>query len=375
MSAERTGGAPIPELRDRLDEIDARILELIAERQSLVTQIGERKHREGKALRDYGREREVIERGMRRAERLGMPGHIARDILERLIFHSLSNQEQRQLVSSRHGAGRRALVIGGLGRMGDWLARYFDTLGYTVEIADPGARESLFPVVADWRDTGFDHDVIAVAAPLRASNTILKELAGQRPAGLVFDIGSLKGPLEEGLAAMSDAGCRITSVHPMFGPGELMLSGRHILFVDAGHGEATREARALFAHTAADCVELGIGDHDEVMGWVLGLSHLVNIAFATALQRSGETVPMLKQISSTTFNEQLRVASQVVSENPHLYFEIQQGTAERVDAVQAFTAALDDLMASIGAGDEAEFADIMIRAFEHLDGNDGEHAA
>ncbi|NIP19119.1 MAG: prephenate dehydrogenase/arogenate dehydrogenase family protein, partial [Xanthomonadales bacterium] len=239
MSADTPGpGFAIAALRERLDAIDARILELVAERQELVTRIGESKHREGRALRDYGREREVIEKGMQRAEALGMPGAIARDILERLIHHSLSNQEQRQLVASGHGAGLRALVIGGKGRMGDWLARYFDALGYAVEIADPAPGESLFREVGDWRETPLDHDVIAVAAPLRASNTILGELATHRPSGLVFDIGSLKGPLQEGLEAMRKAGCRITSVHPMFGPAELMLSGRHILFVDAGNADA-----------------------------------------------------------------------------------------------------------------------------------------
>lgn len=353
-------------MRDRLDTIDARILELVAERQEIVTRIGESKHREGMALRDYRREREVIEKGMRRAAKLGMPGHVARDILERLIHHSLSNQEQRQLVASRHGAGLRALVIGGKGRMGDWLARYFDTLGYVVEIADPGPGESLFPAIGDWRQATLDQDVIAVAAPLRASNAILEELAGLRPKGLVFDIGSLKGPLKTGLAAMRDAGCRITSVHPMFGPGELMLSGRHILFVDAGNRQAVQEARELFSHTAADCVELGIDDHDEVMGWVLGLSHLVNIAFAAALGRSGEAVPLLRQISSTTFNQQLRVAAQVVSENPRLYFEIQEGTLMNTAARNAFTAAFDDLVASISGRDEQGFVEIMNRANANL---------
>jgi chorismate mutase/prephenate dehydrogenase len=372
MSADQAGpGDALRALRDRLDAIDARILELVAERQELVTRIGESKHREGRALRDFRREREVIEKGMAHAEGLGMPGHIARDILERLIHHSLSNQEQRQLVASRHGAGRSALVIGGKGRMGDWLARYFDTLGYVVEIADPGPGESLFPAVADWRETGLDHDVIAVAAPLRASNAILAELAEARPAGLVFDIGSLKSPLEPGLLAMRAAGCRVTSVHPMFGPGELMLSGRHILFVDVGDREALNEARELFSHTAAECVELGIDDHDEVMGWVLGLSHLVNIAFAAALSRSGEAVPLLKRISSTTFNEQLKVAAQVVSENPQLYFEIQEGTLLNATARAAFTEALDELVASISEGDEGAFVALMSRANAHVSAGNG----
>ena len=86
-------------------------MELVARRQATVARIGEEKHRDGRALRDYVREREVIERGVRHAEALGMPGHIARDILQRLIHHSLSNQEQRRLVKSEHGAGHRALVI------------------------------------------------------------------------------------------------------------------------------------------------------------------------------------------------------------------------------------------------------------------------
>jgi chorismate mutase/prephenate dehydrogenase len=361
MSSE-AGSGSVSHLRDRLDEIDHQILKLIAERQSLVTRIGELKHRDGRALRDFGREREVIDLGMQRAGQLGLQPEIARDILERLIHHSLSRQEQRQLVSSGHGAGRRALVIGGLGRMGDWLARYLDTVGYMVEVADPGPGDSLFPRVPDWRATSLDHDLIAVCAPLRASSTILEQLAERRPAGLVFDIGSLKAPLRSGLEAMRAAGCRIASVHPMFGPGELMLSGRHILFVDAGHAEATQEAQALFAHTAAECVELGMREHDEVMGWVLGLSHLLNIAFASAIVRSGEAVPMLRNISSTTFDHQLQVAAQVVSENPQLYFEIQQGTAAGSNAVETFAQSLDELVDAIAAGDERRFSDIMEQA-------------
>ena len=354
------------ELRQRLDEIDTGIVDLIAERQAVVTTIAEHKLKTGLPLRHYAREAEVIDRGMARAKSRGLDGSVARDILQILIHHSLSNQETHKLVQSDHGQGQRALVIGGLGRMGVWMSRYLDMVGYSVDVADQAVGDAPFDRVDDWQPAVNDYDLIVVAVPLRPSNDILLQLASLKPECLVFDIGSLKGPMREGLDAMRQSGCRICSVHPMFGPDEIGLSGRHILFVDVGNPEAIAEARALFAHTAADCVELSLEEHDEVMAWVLGLSHLVNIAFAGALAESGEAVPLLKQISSSTFNAQLKVATQVVSENPHLYYEIQQGNDNTAEVSQHFRKVLNELVTAVAENDEAVFTRYMGAAQQRL---------
>ncbi|GMR15660.1 MAG: bifunctional chorismate mutase/prephenate dehydrogenase [Gammaproteobacteria bacterium] len=358
--------AELLELRRRLDAIDTGIIDLIAERQAVVTTIAEHKLKTGLPLRHYEREREVIDRGVARAESRGLPGSVARDILETLIHHSLSNQETHKLVQSDHGQGRRALVIGGLGRMGVWMSRYLDMVGYNVDVTDLAGGDTPFTRVDDWQSVVHDYDLIVVAVPLRPSNDILLQLAEIRPQCLVFDIGSLKSPMREGLDAMRRNGCRVCSVHPMFGPDEIGLSGRHILFVDVGDPRAVTEARELFSHTAADCVELSLEEHDEVMAWVLGLSHLVNIAFAGALAESGEAVPLLKQISSSTFRAQLNVATQVVNENPHLYYEIQQGNENTAEVSRQFRKVLDELMCSVVANDEAVFTRYMAAAKQRL---------
>jgi chorismate mutase/prephenate dehydrogenase len=246
------------------------------------------------------------------------------------------------------------------------MAKYLDTVGYRVAIADPSPQDSPFEQVEDWHQDLGNFDIIVVAAPLRASNEILGELAELRPRGLVFDIGSLKSPMREGLDRLREAGCRVCSVHPMFGPDEVGLSGRHILFVDVGDAAALDEARALFAHTAADCVSVSLEQHDEVMAWVLGLSHLVNIAFALALTESGAAVPLLENISSSTFNAQLKVAGRVVSENPQLYYEIQQGNERTPDVVRVFREALDRLAGAVARGDEPLFTDAMNTANRRL---------
>ena len=367
MSSDTTLTAgELLEFRQRLDEIDSGIIDLIAERQAVVTTIAEHKLKTGLPLRHYEREREVIDRGVERAESHGLEGSVARDILQTLIHHSLGNQEAHKLVQSEHGQGQSALVIGGLGRMGVWMSRYLDMVGYSVDVADTASGETQFARVDDWQAVVHNYDLIVVAVPLRPSNDILLRLATLKPQCLVFDIGSLKSPMREGLDAMRENGCRVCSVHPMFGPDEVGLSGRHILFVNVGNQEAIDESRALFAHTAADCVELSLEEHDEVMAWVLGLSHLVNIAFAGALAESGEAVPLLKQISSSTFNAQLNVATQVVSENPHLYYEIQQGNDNTAEVSEHFRKVLEELMRAVAENDEAVFTRYMGAANQHL---------
>ena len=108
------------------------------------------------------------------------------------------------------------------------------------------------------------------------------------------------------------------------------------------------------------------------MAWVLGLSHLVNIAFAGALAQSGEKVPLLKQISSSTFDAQLTVATQVVSENPHLYYEIQQGNVNTADVSEQFRLVLNELVTAVTECDEAVFTRHMNAAKQRLSGSENQ---
>ena len=81
--------------------------------------------------------------------------------------------------------------------------------------------------------------VVLAALTTAATAAILSAMASAPPKGIVFDVGSLKSPLRDGLAALRAAGGRVCSVHPMFGPDTELLSGRHVIFVDLGVPEAT----------------------------------------------------------------------------------------------------------------------------------------
>jgi chorismate mutase/prephenate dehydrogenase len=356
----------LAELRARLTKLDGELIALVAERQRLSEEVARAKRAAGLPTRDFQRERDVLLRARTAAESLGIPPALADSILRLLIRSSLATQEQAQVAAHGRGAGRHALVIGGRGKMGRWFVDFLDSQGYAVEVADPAGTVGTRPHRADWQAGDLSQEVIVVATPLGITAAVLEQLARHRPAGLVFDIGSLKTPLRHGLEALRAAGVRVTSLHPMFGPDTELLSGRHVIHVDVGRPDAVADAQSLFASTMAEQVVTTLDDHDRLIAYVLGLSHAINIAFFTALAESGEAAPRLARLSSTTFDAQLAVAERVAAESPALYFEIQALNQYGGESLAALADAVTRLKSLVADQDAAGFARLMRQGQAYL---------
>lgn len=361
----------LDELRKRLTAIDRELIALVARRQQVVAEVGACKLRTGAATRDYARERRVIDGARRQARSLGLDTEVAEQVMQALIRSSLTHQERKRVAERNAGAGRSALLIGGAGKMGGWMAEFLASQRYGVQLADPREPKLPFPWIADWEQSDLDHDIVVVAAPIQATADILHRLADRRPQGLVIDVGSLKTPLKSGFQALVRAGCRVASIHPMFGPNTRLLSGRHVIFVDVGSARAVAEARQLFASTMAEQVDMNLEDHDRAIAYVLGLSHALNLAFFTALAESGELVPHLQALSSTTFDAQLQVATGVARDNPQLYFEIQALNRFGRAPLHALVDAARRIRQMVEANDEAGFVALMEAGRKYLAVNRG----
>lgn len=355
----------LDELRKNLSAVDRRLVELIAERQNIVGEIGKSKLSAGTGTRDYAREKEVFDLGRQQATEMGVDPDLVENLLEMLIKTSLESQERDRVIAEGKGDGQRVLVIGGGGKMGRWFADFFASQGFATVIADPSVEDGP-ATFKTWTDAGVDFDVIVVAAPLAVSGRILAQLAVLKPKGLIFDIGSLKSPLMDGLKELLSAGCRVTSLHPMYGPNTRLLSGRHLIFCDVGDAQATGAAKQLFAATMVEQLDMGLEDHDRLIAYVLGLSHALNIAFFTALSESGEAAPKLAKLSSTTFDSQLLVSEAVAQDNPHLYFEIQNLNKFGLGPLDALCDAAGRIRESVAGGNEEAFVDLMNKGRDYL---------
>jgi chorismate mutase/prephenate dehydrogenase len=361
-----TRDVTLEELRARLTDLDRQLVALVAERRAVSEEVARVKRATGHPTRDYEREREVILGVRTMAAERGLSPELAEQLLRLLIRSSLATQEHASVVAHGAGSGRRALVIGGAGKMGGWFVSFLASQGFTVEVADPSPAAAGVTRVDDWRGTDLGHDFIVLATPLGITDRILRDLALRRPAGVIFDVGSLKSPLRSGLMALKSHGCKVASVHPMFGPDTELLSGRHVIFVDLGHAAALAAARELFAHTMAEQVVMSLDDHDRLIAYVLGLSHALNIAFFTALAESGEAAPKLARLSSTTFDAQLEVASRVAQDSPELYYEIQSLNDYGAESLEALSKAVERLRTSVLSQDHDAFVALMRRGRDYL---------
>src|SRR5580658_223857 len=148
----------LDDLRRRLNEIDRQMISLVAERKAVSGEVARVKRSTGYPTRDYERERDVILGVRATATELGVSPALAEELLRLLIRSSLTTQEQASVVARGAGTGRRALVIGGAGKMGGWFVSFLASQGFAVEVADPAVAAEGAMRVADWRSTDLKQD-------------------------------------------------------------------------------------------------------------------------------------------------------------------------------------------------------------------------
>lgn len=358
-------------LRVEVARTDEQIMKLIARRLDLARRVGEIKLKAGLPIQDYNVEKTVLERNLRRARELELPLEIAEEVTRTLIHYAVQVQDEHHRLAT-HRPRRKAstvLVVGGCGAMGNWIARYFNSFGYSIAIFDQ--RRDVIPsehtFVEDLERAARRCRIIVLATPISATPEVLRRIAVTRTKALVFDICSLKSPLYGAIEEALAAGIRVTSVHPMFGPGASVLAGRNIVFCQTGTKDYSRLARSLFAATTARLIDVPLRMHDRFMGYVLGLSHLVNLVFGRALALSGFHYPELQILSSTTFNAQTNVSEAVARENQDLYYEIQTANDETPEVLSGFATAFNELSSAILARDREGFRELMDSARHFFD--------
>jgi len=349
----------LDELRDGIRKRDEEIIRLISERTQLAIQVGEYKRSHGLPVRNVEVEKKVVARYVDGGTKEGLSREVMESVSKALIKEAVDAEASIPIKM----VPKDIAIIGGAGKMGAWTADLLRGSGHNVTIIDPAAGNGL--TLEDCRDC----DIVIVSVPIHLTYSTLKELDGIcRKDCLIFDLTSLKTPLVGRLRAMAETR-KVCSIHPMFGPSATSLYGRNLIICDCGNREAVEEAKGLFDDRGGNIRVMDVEEHDGYMSYVLGLTHAVNIALFTVLERSGYTFDDLLTVSSTTFNKGLDTNRSVASEDPMLYYEIQHMNAHRDEMWNLFRDVVVELKDNSLADDPEGFVAMMNAGKRYFEGN------
>ena len=102
----------------------------------------------------------------------------------------------------------------------------------------------------------------------------------------------------------------------MFGPGVKNLKNQNIILVPIKDGKKELNvAKNLFPD--GNFVTIDSTEHDKKIAMILGLTHLINIAFANILAKD-EKILLTEKMAGTTFKAQKILAESIMTESPEL---------------------------------------------------------
>lgn len=245
--------------------------------------------------------------------------------------------------------------------MGRMMQRLISRSEHNIIVIDPTVKNG--KIIEDASDV----DVVIVSVPISSVSETLEALNRIcRDDTLIFDISSLKSPFVHILKDMASTR-NVCSIHPMFGPSIRSMHGRNLIICDCGSSEAVKMAKELLSEQGADIKVIPVDEHDRYMSYVLGLSHIVNIAFFTVLERSGIPFKELCSVSSTTFDKMIDTNMSVALEDPRLYYEIQHLNVSRNRMLSELSDAIDAVSEAALSDEPTDFTKLMLKGREYLE--------
>ena len=208
-------------------------------------------------------------------------------------------------------------IIGAGGQMGKWLAGYFVIKGFEVTGFDTdnpipsniNKAESLISAI-------LNKEYVLLSTPTKKTPEIIRLIAKEmRRESYLIDITSQKSKTATALGKIPAKVCPVC-IHPMFGPGAKGVKGQNIISIPIKDGKKELDvAKNLFPD--ANFVTIDSTEHDKKIAIILGLTHLINIAFANILAKD-DKILLTEKMAGTTFKAQKIIAESILTESPEL---------------------------------------------------------
>ena len=213
---------------------------------------------------------------------------------------------------------KKITIIGVNGKMGKWFANYFHKIGFEVVGFDVNnnIKEKFITKANSLVGAILKTDYVLLCTPTKRTPEIVRLIAKEMQRGsYLIEISSQKYKTAQTLLK-TPSRVNPICIHPMFGPGTKSIDGKNVIIIPIK--DAKKElsiTKTLFPK--ANFVTIDAAEHDKKIAVILGLTHLINIAFANILAKD-EKILLTEKMSGTTFKAQKIIAESILTESPEL---------------------------------------------------------
>ncbi|NWK05965.1 prephenate dehydrogenase/arogenate dehydrogenase family protein [Marine Group I thaumarchaeote] len=209
-------------------------------------------------------------------------------------------------------------IVGVNGKMGKWFANYFHKMGFKVKGFDTNneIKEKFVDKAHSLVSAILQIDYVLLCTPTKNTPEIIRLISKEMKRGsYLIEISSQKSKTAQTLLK-TPSKINPICIHPMFGPGIKNIKGKNIIIVPIKDAQKELTAtKSLFP--GANFVTIDATEHDKKIAVILGLTHLINIAFANILAKD-EKISLTEKMAGTTFKAQRIIAESILTESAEL---------------------------------------------------------
>jgi len=368
----------ISELRNEIDALDRDIAILLAERLSIVQEIGELKAVAKLPVLDNTREVEVLQRAQSVTDCMQNKAAIER------IFQVIMEQSRQLQMHTKSKKARlvypKVLVIG-VGLIGGCLIRQIHRVLPETKVFGCDESDKLLPALAEGLIQKGDSDfvkllpkasLIVLASSPDTNIQLLKQLAPQLKRGqLVIDVTSTKVAICKAAEQLDLNGAEFIGGHPFMGSekkgfeasSEVKVDGSSFCLCPTSKSSEVSISRITrwLSQLGFEVEELDAEAHDAIAANMSHLVQLIAIALGSSMKESltAEQLTAVTGFSGKTFRELRRLMNSPAD----MWFEItQQNSDQVIRSISELGLKLVDIARAIESGDRERLAKHFARA-------------
>lgn len=227
------------------------------------------------------------------------------------------------------------IAIIGAGKMGVWFAKFFQSKGFTVVLADrkkeklAKLKDLQVDLTVDFKAAIQDADQILICVSISAFEEVVKALSPAiQKDQIVMDVCSIKEtPVKIMHQYIKNA--TVLGTHPVFGPGSNGVKHKAYILTPTNAEEQgfAEHIKKWLEQQQANVFIMTPKKHDELMSVVLGLPHFLGlVACETLLEQ--KNFPETKKVAGTTYRMLFTLAEATALETPDLYANLQMNLPE-----------------------------------------------